>query len=118
MGTLKLDIDSFHSRSRFEIQRIFYACPRPFWIRLSSSRLGLHLAVPVCGEWDYRRYAYDDPMRVDLDTQRRLKRLPVKNLLWDVKNGKPAGDWRELKTEQDIEHFIDANKQQPLLVHL
>jgi hypothetical protein len=118
MGMLKLDIDAFHARSRFELQRIFYACPRPFYVRLSSSRCGLHLVVPVCGEWDYRRYAFDDPMRVDLDTQRRLKNLPVKNLLWDVKNGEPAGEWQTIRTEQDIEHFIDVNKQQHLICQI
>lgn len=118
MAMLKLDIDNYHAKARFELQRIFYACPRPFYIRLSSSRGGLHLVVPVCGEWDYRRYAYDDPMRVDLDTQRRLKHLAVKNLLWDVKNGKPAGDWHTITSEQDIEQFIDANKQQPLCAQI
>lgn len=105
---LKLDIDEIHSRTRLELQRIMYSCPRPFFIRLSSSRAGLHLAVPGCGEWDYRRYAYDDPMRINLDTQRRLKRLPVRNLLWDVKNGRPAGDWHIIRTERNIEDYLDT----------
>jgi len=108
MGILKLDIDSVHARSTFELLKIFLACPRPFFIRYSASRRGLHLAVPVCGEWDYRRYIYDDPMRVDLDTQRRLKGLPVKNLLWDNKNGKPAGHWKVMRTERDIEDFVNT----------
>jgi hypothetical protein len=107
---LKIDIDHIHHRSRFELQRIMYAMPRPFFVRLSSSRSGLHLHAPVCGEWDYRRYTYDDPMRIDLDTQRRLKGLPVKNLLWDVKNGRPAGEWHVMRTERNIEDYLDAIK--------
>jgi hypothetical protein len=87
-----------------------YALPRPFFVRLSSSRTGLHLNAPVCGEWDYRRFTYDDPMRIDLDTQRRIKRLPVANLLWDKKNGNPAGQWHVMRTERDIESYLDAIK--------
>jgi hypothetical protein len=111
---LKVDVDKIQYRSRFELQRIMYAMPRPFFVRLSSSRTGLHLHAPLCGEWDYRRYTYDDPMRVDLDTQRRLKRLPVSNLLWDVKNGKLAGNWHVMRNERDIEDYIDAVK--PILI--
>lgn len=112
---LKLDIDKIHHKPRLCLQMVLYAMPRPFFARLSSSRGGLHLAVPGCREWDYRRIAYDDPMRVDLDTQRMRHRLPVHNLLWDMKDGKRAGYWQTIRTETDIEHFIDVNKQQHLI---
>jgi len=111
---LKIDIDKVHHRSRFEMQRIMYSLPRPFFIRRSSSGKGMHLAVPALGEWDWQRYAYDDPMRVDLDMQRERHRLPVRNLLWDVKNGKPAGQWRIIRTERGIEDYIDAVKQKDI----
>jgi len=114
---LKIDIDTVHRRSRFEMQRIMYSLPRPFFVRISSSGEGLHLVVPALDEWDWQRYAYDDPMRIDLDTQREHHRLPVRNLLWDVKNGKPAGQWRIIRTERDIENYIDANKQQSIYVN-
>jgi hypothetical protein len=104
---LKLDIDGIYQRSRLSLQRIMYAMPRPFDVRLSSSRAGLHLRVPLCTEWDYRR-CYDDPMRVNLDEQRRRHCLPVHNLLWDIKEGKAAGKWYTVKTEQDIEQFLDT----------
>ena len=104
---LKLDIDRIYSRPRLVLQRILYAMPRPFQVRLSSGRAGLHLRVPLCEEWDYRR-CYDDPMRVALDDQRRRRKLPVHNLLWDIKGGKEAGKWYEITTERDIEMFLDT----------
>jgi hypothetical protein len=115
---LKIDIDKVHRRSRFEMQRIMYSLPRPFFIRRSSSGKGMHLAVPALGEWDWRRQAYDDPMRIALDEQREHHRLPVRNLLWDVKNGKPAGQWRIIRTERDIENYIDASKQQSIYAYI
>jgi len=115
---LKIDIDKVHRRSRFEIQRIMYSLPRPFFVRISSSGEGLHLVVPALGEWDWRRQAYDDPMRIALDEQRDYHRLPVRNLLWDVKNGKPAGQWRIIRTEHGIEDYIDASKQQSIYAHI
>ena len=85
---LKIDIDLINHRSRFELQRIMYSLPRPFFVRVSSSGEGLHLAVPAGEEWGWQRQAYDDPMRIDLDMQRVRHRLPVRNLLWDVKDRK------------------------------
>lgn len=61
-------------------------------------------------EWDYRRFVYDDPMRIDLDIQRLVKRVPVHNLLWDIKNGVKAGEWHTITSETDIEHYLDAVK--------
>jgi hypothetical protein len=104
---LKLDIDHIYRRPRLSLQRVMYAMPRPFSVRLSSSRAGLHIKVSGCAEWDWRR-CYDDPMRVALDDQRRRRGLPVHNLLWDVKQGKLAGPWREIQTERDIEGFLDT----------
>jgi hypothetical protein len=114
---LKIDIDRAHRRSRFEIQRIMYSLPRPFFVRRSSGGTGLHLAVPAGEEWGWQRYAYDDPMRIDLDSQREQHRLPVRNLLWDIKNGKPAGQWRIIRTERDIENYIDASKPAVIYAH-
>jgi hypothetical protein len=115
---LKIDVDAFHHLSRLYLQCLFYAMPRPFFARLSSSGNGLHVVVPTLAEWDYRRYTFDDPMRIDLDTQRRLAKLPARNLLWDVKNGVRANRWYIIRTEKDIENFIDAKKQQPLICHM
>jgi hypothetical protein len=103
---LKLDIDAVYKRERLQLQKIMYALPRPFDVRLSSSMEGLHIRVPLCGEWDYRR-CYDDKMRVALDEQRLRWNLPVHNLLWDVKEGKRAGDWKTIRTEREIERFLD-----------
>ena len=108
---LKIDLDNIHPRPRLELQRIFYAMPRPFFVRLSSSGEGLHIAVPDCQEWDYRRICYDDPMRIDLDGQRARKGLPVHNLLWDMKKGKSAGAWQIMRSERDIERYFDVIKQ-------
>lgn len=104
---LNIDIDGVYRRSRFDKQKILYSMPRPFFIRLSSSKKGFHIRVPYCGEWDYRRYAYDDPMRVDLDTQRVRHGLPIKNLVFDVKLGRRAGLWEIIQTEGDIERYLD-----------
>ena len=104
---LKIDVDKIYQRERVVLQRILYAIPRSFQVRLSSSMEGLHIKVPLCAEWDYRR-CYDDPMRVELDEQRRRRGLPVHNLLWDVKNGKTAGRWYEIRSERDIECFLDT----------
>jgi len=112
---LKIDVDNYHRLSRLYLQCIMYAMPKPFYCRISSSGEGLHIAVPNLTEWDYRRFVWDDPMRIDLDTQRRLAKLPARNLLWDVKNGRRANRWRVIRSEKDIEHFIDANKQQHLI---
>lgn len=109
---LKLDIDGFTHIPRLVLQRILYAMPRPFFLRLSSSRKGLHIVVPLCSEWDWRRFAYDDPMRVSLDLQRLHKHLAVKNLLWDTKNGKHAGHWRAIESELNIESFLDVIETQ------
>ncbi len=108
---LNIDVDGLYRRPRFEKQRILYSMPRPFFLRLSSSRRGLHISVPACGEWDWRRFAYDDPMRINLDEQRQRKGIAVHNLLWDVKNGKHAGQWWIIRTEQDIERFLDRYKR-------
>jgi len=105
---LRIDIDGIYHTPRLSLQIALYSMPRPFLVRLSSSREGLHLAVPACAEWDYRRFSYDDPMRIRLDEQRVRARLPVKNLLWDIKNGKTASEWNTIKTERDIERFLDA----------
>jgi len=109
---LKIDVDGFTHTPRLVLQRIMYAMPRPFFVRLSSSREGLHIVCPQLGEWDYRRFAYDDPMRVNLDYQRVLKGIPVHNLLWDIKNGLRAGHWRVITDEQNIESFLDAIETQ------
>jgi hypothetical protein len=114
---LKIDIDEYSHRYRFELQKILHAMPCPFFVRLSSSRTGLHIAVPLCDEWDFRRIAYDDRMRIDLDTQRELHKLPVKNLLWDVKNGLPAGRWRIVRNSKECEDFIDSLTERPLYAH-
>lgn len=111
---LKIDIDNFYEIQRFELQKVLHSMPCPFFIRLSSSRTGLHLAVPHCTEWDYRRIAYDDPMRINLDLMRSFKKLPVSNLLWDIKNGKAAGPWRVIKNSRQIENFLDSITTQPL----
>lgn len=105
---LKIDVDDVYRRTRFQLQRILYAMPRPFEVRMSSSREGLHLKIPLCAEWDYRRQCYDDPMRIALDQQRERHHLPVHNLLWDVKNGKTAGKWYGIQNEKDIECFLDT----------
>jgi hypothetical protein len=104
---LKLDIDRCYDTPRFILQRILYCLPRPFHVRYSSGRLGLHIKVPACDEWDWRR-CYDDPMRVALDDQRRLHGIPVHNLLWDVKEGKHAGDWKTITSQREIEGFLDT----------
>jgi hypothetical protein len=104
---LNIDIDGVYRRSRFDKQKILYAMPRPFFIRLSSGKRGFHIRVPLCGEWDFRRYAYDDPMRVDLDLQRVRHGLPLKNLVFDVKLGKRAGLWEMIQTETDVERYLD-----------
>ncbi len=89
--------------------------PRPFFVRLSSSRAGLHLAVPLCDEWDFRRIVCDDRMRVDLDTKRMIKKLPVHNLLWDVKNGNIAGSWQVIRNSWEIEKYLDSLATKALL---
>ena len=109
---LKIDVDGFTERPRYDLQLLMYAMPRPFAARLSASRTGLHIAVPKCQEWDYRRYIYDDRMRIDLDEQRERLKLPVHNLLWDVKNGLRAGHWRLMTDETTIESFLDAIETQ------
>jgi hypothetical protein len=114
---LKIDIDRVHRLSRFEVQRIMYSIPRPFFVRRSSSGAGLHIAAPAGKEWEWQRQAYDDPMRIDLDTQREHHRLPVHNLLWDIKNGKPAGQWRIIRNERDIENYIDTSKPTNIYAH-
>lgn len=111
---LKIDVDEFSHKTRFELQKIMHSIPCPLFVRLSSSREGLHIAAPLCDEWDYRRYAYDDQMRVDLDTQRTIKKLPVHNLLWDIKNGKVAGWWRIIRNSREVENFLDSLATQPI----
>ena len=111
---LKVDVDEFSHKTRFELQKILHSMPCPFFIRLSSSRAGLHVSVPLCDEWDYRRLTFDDKMRVDLDGQRERKRLPIKNLLWDVKNGNAAGCWRIIRNSKEVENFLDSLVTQAL----
>jgi hypothetical protein len=95
-----------------------YSLPRPFFARRSSGGTGLHLAVPAGEEWGWQRYAYDDPMRINLDLQREHHRLPVRNLLWDCKNGKVSGQWRIIRNERDIENYIDACKPINIYAHI
>lgn len=80
---LKLDIDDFRGRTRLELQKIMHSMPVPFLVRVSSSTGGLHIAVPYCNKWDYRRMMFDDKMRIELDEQRERQKLPVSNLLWE-----------------------------------
>jgi hypothetical protein len=56
-------------------------------------------------------------MRIDLDTERERHRIPVRNLLWDCKKGKPSGQWRIIRSERDIENYIDASKPQDIYAH-
>lgn len=107
---LKIDIDDVHPRPRLALQMLLYTMPRPFFSRISSSGEGLHIACPQCKEWDFRRIAYDDQMRVDLDQHRIKIGIPVHNLLWDIKNGMAAGTWQVIRTERDIEDYLDVIK--------
>jgi hypothetical protein len=106
---LKIDIDDFPLRSRLDLQRIMYALPRPYSVRLSSSGKGLHMKCPLCTEWSWYR-CYDDPARVDLDDARIRAGLQIHNLLWDIKGGKKAGHWTPINTALNIEQFLDALK--------
>ena len=114
---LKIDIDEIGQRSRLDLQKILYAMPRPFSARISSSGNGLHISVPALPVWCWLRDAYDDPMRIELDRAREQCGLPVGNLLWDMKNGRQAHHWHTIKTERDIEDFIDAHKPMNILCH-
>jgi hypothetical protein len=53
-------------------------------------------------------------MRVELDLMRQRKKLPVKNILWDNKEGKLAGRWRIIRSSQDVENFLDSIAERPL----
>lgn len=110
---LKIDVDRVSRRSRLYLQTMFYGVPPPFYYRFSSSGDGLHLMIPQCRSDDYRRAVYDDPMRIALDEQRRVARLPVHNLLWDVKNGKPAADWIPIADSAQVERELDHIKGTP-----
>lgn len=106
---LKIDVDDYALRSRLDLQRIMYALPRPYSARVSSSGQGLHMKCPLAAEWAWQR-CYDDPARVDLDQARIRCGLGVHNLLWDNKGGKKAAPWVLIRTERDIEQFLDALK--------
>ncbi len=105
---LKIDVDGYDRQSMLYLEKLFFCLPFPFFVRISSSNHGLHLCIPGLGDLDYRRLVFDDPMRVSLDDNRRVRGLPITNLLWDEKNGKVARPWAEIKSQSDIVIFLDG----------
>jgi hypothetical protein len=103
---LKIDLDDY-AKHEFKVCRLLLTGPFPYRVRVSSSNEGLHYENSSLPTWDYRRFAFDDPMRITLDDQREALRLPFVNLLWDVKNGKTAGTWFEIEDTAAAIAFVD-----------
>lgn len=105
---LKIDIDHFAARSSLYLCKLLFGMPRPFFIRKSSSGKGFHIAVPSLADWDYRRFIFDDEMRIRLDAHREQIRLPISNVLWDIKGGKRAYPWTLCATQDDALRIVDS----------
>ena len=105
---LKLDIDNYRARSALYLEKLFFGIPLPFFYRKSSSGKGLHIQAPQCEKWDYRRFIFDDPMRIFFDQVRERKEIPISNLLWDQKKGRKAGSWNMIESQKDISELLDS----------
>ena len=74
------------------------------YIRQSSSGKGIHVKV-VGGDFAIR-LIYDDGSRLKVTEMRMREGLRVHTLLFDVKEGKRAGEWIRLKDFRDAEEWI------------
>jgi hypothetical protein len=89
--------------------------PKPYEIRASPSGKGLHLrskctGCPRTNErkdcylcWVYQQF--DDQKRLKLDILQRNYGL-CHNILNDVKNGRQAGKWIQIKDCQQLDIFL------------
>ena len=115
---LKIDYDDYRTASVLKTERFLFSIPLPFFIRKSSSGKGLHIMCPSLGTWDFRRFIFDDKMRIELDERREEKRLPISNLLWDRKNGKTAHPWSLISTQSQIADILDTYIEIPKDIYI
>lgn len=90
----------------FNLKYVF----REYKIRISSSKKGVHIKIDVeCSsaeEMSLRTWFKDDITRIKADLER--KRLNLRdNILFFEKDGKTAGEWKTIKTDDDIVEFIE-----------
>lgn len=104
---LKLDID----RVTKKITRFLICFKKPYFIRVSPSGKGLHMrsdcpGCPRTGDCtECWLMLYDDQRRRRLSFLNRKYGLSH-NILNDFKNGRPAGNWIKIETEQDADRFL------------
>lgn len=80
---------------------------KPCMVRHSASMKGLHIKKEGVCDYDSWIYTqYDDPRRLDLNVWRMVNGLSH-NVLWDVKGGHDAGNWRSISSSMDVNWFYD-----------
>lgn len=104
---LKLDIDYVTKK----VTNFLLSLQKPYEIRLSPGKHGIHVrsdcpGCPRTGDC-YSCYLFmqDDRKRLELNRSQKQRGL-CHNILNDYKNGKKAGTWQTIETEQDADRFL------------
>lgn len=105
---LKLDIDDVSKKTT----RFLISLKKPYEIRISPSGHGLHVRsdcpgcsrIGVCYDcWVFLQV--DDRKRLYLNRSQKQRGL-CHNILNDWKNGRSAGKWQKIETDQQIDRFL------------
>lgn len=103
---MAIDFDNFRERQA-KLEECLSVLPKPFFIRLSASKEGLHINLTV-PDMTYREL-YDDPIRLRID-QIREKNGLTSDILSNKKfidgEMKAAGRWRKIKDTKDFKEFL------------
>lgn len=107
---MSIDFDNTAERLD-ELRECLNELPQPFKIRKSSGGEGVHIVLAEGVDDTKYREKWDDPVRLRLDRIRAEHGLSG-NILHNVKNGKKAGEWVEIKdglkfkNTEELQKFI------------
>lgn len=109
---MPIDFDNFRERKE-ELRECFTILPKPFFVRISGGKKGLHIILAKGQDEMQYRLKYDDPERLKIDAIRRKYGFTSNMVLSKKCIGhevKIAGAWRIIRDKKDVKDFLKINK--------
>jgi hypothetical protein len=106
---MPIDFDNFRERKE-ELKECFAILPKPFFVRISGGKKGLHIILGKGQDERQYRLKYDDPERLIIDAIRRKFGFTSNMLLSKKCIGhevKIAGDWIKINNDSDVKKFLE-----------